>query len=546
MSGRSQAATRIESGAAVVEGGGDGAGTAHRPGHRRATTSRPIAPRARRSPPWHTTPLTATARAGRRRPVATIGDAVDLDQRLVAPHPRAGSPRQHDADHDPDLSRWASASGMPAGSSWSRNCVQRSASSVSPMAAAIAASPQQAAQEPGVARRRPTHVARAAPSIGAQGVEAAVVADAIGGVALDHVAAVIAERRPAVEQPWFGGNHLGDRRTRVVGPERLGERVPRTGVRLGQDGRGQSRREIDRLGRVAHAVTIGRTVRVTSVLGASRTTAELVTLTAAKTVSNTALRWVGPFLPTLERAFGATTGNAHRHHGRRRAGRARHAWRPDPSSTVATSERRRPPAWGWSSLSSVIALGGSVTTFADLVRAARHRRRQPHRRRARLDRPPRSVLGAQPGDRVLRDVVGGGAARRRADPVAADRVVRLARAVRGAGDRRRAVASSSCWLASARASPTPPRRGPVAQRELPPGSAYLPMLASASTAASGIGMFVISGTWLDDSHGVSTGGLGLVAAGFGSRRAGGVGSSRTVADRIGSRRSVVGGLLVLG
>ena len=35
---------------------------------------------------------------------------------------------------------------------------------------------------------------------------------------------------------------------------------------------------------------------------------ELGVLTAAKVVSNTALRWVGPFLPTLERAFSTTTG----------------------------------------------------------------------------------------------------------------------------------------------------------------------------------------------------------------------------------------------
>lgn len=36
--------------------------------------------------------------------------------------------------------------------------------------------------------------------------------------------------------------------------------------------------------------------------------AELIALTAAKTIANTALRWVGPFLPTLERAFSTTTG----------------------------------------------------------------------------------------------------------------------------------------------------------------------------------------------------------------------------------------------
>ena len=35
---------------------------------------------------------------------------------------------------------------------------------------------------------------------------------------------------------------------------------------------------------------------------------DLAVLTGAKTVSNTALRWIGVFLPTLERAFGTSTG----------------------------------------------------------------------------------------------------------------------------------------------------------------------------------------------------------------------------------------------
>ena len=35
---------------------------------------------------------------------------------------------------------------------------------------------------------------------------------------------------------------------------------------------------------------------------------QLVVMTGAKSIANTALRWVGPFLPTLERAFGTTTG----------------------------------------------------------------------------------------------------------------------------------------------------------------------------------------------------------------------------------------------
>ena len=36
-----------------------------------------------------------------------------------------------------------------------------------------------------------------------------------------------------------------------------------------------------------------------------------------------------------------------------------------------------------------------------------------------------------------------------------------------------------------------------------PRSAWYPMLASASTAAAGLGTFVVSGAWLDDVHGIS-------------------------------------------
>jgi DHA2 family multidrug resistance protein-like MFS transporter len=72
------------------------------------------------------------------------------------------------------------------------------------------------------------------------------------------------------------------------------------------------------------------------------------------------------------------------------------------------------------------------------------------------------------------------------------------------------------------------------------------MLASACTAMAGIGLFVISGAWLDDDYGVSTAGLGLIAALFGAVE---LVSSLAVAgyaDRIGARRSVLGGLVVLG
>jgi DHA1 family inner membrane transport protein len=72
------------------------------------------------------------------------------------------------------------------------------------------------------------------------------------------------------------------------------------------------------------------------------------------------------------------------------------------------------------------------------------------------------------------------------------------------------------------------------------------MLASAAIAATGMSVFIVSGTWLDDAHGVSTGGLGLVAAGFGALELMSSSGVALFADRFGPRRSVTAGLLVLG
>ena len=58
-------------------------------------------------------------------------------------------------------------------------------------------------------------------------------------------------------------------------------------------------------------------------------------------------------------------------------------------------------------------------------------------------------------------------------------------------------------------------------------------------------MFVVSGAWLDDRHGVSTAGLGLVATGFGAVELVASMSAAAFSDRIGLRRSVLIGLGVL-
>ena len=93
---------------------------------------------------------------------------------------------------------------------------------------------------------------------------------------------------------------------------------------------------------------------------------------------------------------------------------------------------------GLVSLSSLIALGGSLTTFADRVRRPRARRVELHRGRSHLDQPSGRLPVAGPIVRHLRDVVGAGAARRRSDRRRADQPVRMARPVRRPGDRRRA------------------------------------------------------------------------------------------------------------
>lgn len=80
--------------------------------------------------------------------------------------------------------------------------------------------------------------------------------------------------------------------------------------------------------------------------------------------------------------------------------------------------------------------------------------------------------------------------------------------------------------------------------------AWLIIAASASVAAAGLTTIVIAGTWLDETLGVSTGGIGLVAMAFGVAELTASLSSSAFADRLGKRRtmqfSVTGILVGLG
>ena len=271
-------------------------------------------------------------------------------------------------------------------------------------------------------------------------------------------------------------------------------------------------------------------------------TVELGALTTAKIVSNTALRWVGPFLPTLERAFSTTTGTLTGVMGVCELGGL---------GTVAVGpaldrgHERRVFLLGLTSVgvSSAIALGGSVPTFAvafavlvigvSNLTVAGHAwigHRVPFAARGRS-------IGLFETSWAIALLVGA--------PI-------IAVLIRWFGWRGPYVAlavGSAFALLLVRTFVRPgtptPRVVTTEPRASLPRSAWPPMIASAATAAAGLGTFVVSGAWLDDAYGLSTGGLGLVAAGFGLVELASSTSVATFGDRVGARRSVLIGLVGL-
>ena len=89
----------------------------------------------------------------------------------------------------------------------------------------------------------------------------------------------------------------------------------------------------------------------------------LAQLTGAKTVANVALRWIPPFLPTLERAFGATTTQLTTVLGVGEAAGlstifvGRHLDRGRERAVMIAS-------LGLVAASALMALGGTIATFA--------------------------------------------------------------------------------------------------------------------------------------------------------------------------------------
>lgn len=272
----------------------------------------------------------------------------------------------------------------------------------------------------------------------------------------------------------------------------------------------------------------------------------LARLTAAKAVANTALRWVPPFLPTLERAFGASTGQMTTILG---------VGEMAGLSTVGVGrflDRGRERlvmslALVTISVSSMIALVGTTFMFAisfvlvvlgvaNLTVAGHSTisRFVPYAGRGRAiglyeTSWAIALLVGAPLIAVLIDAYGWRGP-----------YVVLAVAC--------AAMAAWVWIAGARNAPVPVADGGGQQRiRSLPFKAWAVISGSALLAMSGLSVFAISGKWLDTAFGVSTGGLGLVAMGFGAFELLASTGSAGFADRIGKLRSALMGIgLLLG
>ena len=265
-----------------------------------------------------------------------------------------------------------------------------------------------------------------------------------------------------------------------------------------------------------------------------------------------ALRWIPPFLPTLERAFGATTTQLTTVLGVGEAAglstvfAGRHLDRGRERAVMIG-------ALGLVGASAVLALAGTLATFAisffvlvlgvsnlTVAGQAWISHRVDYRRRARS-------LGLYETSWALALLVGA--------PIVAVLINLF-------GWRGPFVAIALACVLAARARRGDPA-GPATAGEPRTGRsefgpdtspqgptritvrAWLVMIGSATTAMAGLAVFVISGSWLDDAFGVSTGGVGAVAMLFGATELVSSLGSAAFADRLGKLRTTLGGLVGL-
>jgi predicted MFS family arabinose efflux permease len=279
----------------------------------------------------------------------------------------------------------------------------------------------------------------------------------------------------------------------------------------------------------------------------------LARLTAAKTVTNVALRWIPPFLPTLERAFGATTTQLTTALG---------VGELAGLSTVFAGrplDRGRERAvmiggLGLVGASAVLALVGSLAAFAvsffvlvlgvsNLTVAGQVwiSHRVDYRWRARsLGLYETSwaiaLLAGAPIVAVLINVFGW-----RGPFVAIAIACALAAVL---VSRTLPPHDRSTHLESVAVSDAADATRAMAPTAIT-ARAWFVIVGSATTAMAGLSVFVISGSWLDDEFGVSTGGIGAVAMLFGATELIASLGSAAFADRLGKLRTTIVGLLAL-
>jgi DHA1 family inner membrane transport protein len=291
-------------------------------------------------------------------------------------------------------------------------------------------------------------------------------------------------------------------------------------------------------------------------------TPALVRLTAAKTVANTALRWIPPFLPTLEAAFGATTTQLTTIIG---------IGEGTGLSTIAVGhhlDRRRERIVMVGGLlavavSALVALVGTIPAFAvsfailicgvanfTVAGHAWISHRVDYRWRARSigffeTSWALGLLIGAPVVAILINLVGW------RGPFVAIAVTSLLAALLVATTRRDEADDEPPDDDPADDDPADPADDeptlPAASAASGGGPAlplraWLVIIGSATMAMSGLSVFVVSGSWLDDTFGVSTGGLGTIAMTFGAVELLASTGTATFADRAGKLRSTVTGL----
>jgi predicted MFS family arabinose efflux permease len=286
----------------------------------------------------------------------------------------------------------------------------------------------------------------------------------------------------------------------------------------------------------------------------------LARLTAAKAVANTALRWAPPFLPVLERAFGASTAQMTTVLG---------AGEMAGLSTIAVGrflDRGRERivmsiALVAIAVASLISLVGTTFSFAIgfvlvvigvsncTVSGHSHiSHRVPYAQRAR-------AIGLYETSWALALLIGA--------PIIAGLIAIFG--WRGPYVMLAAVSTAAAVMIwTSHDDPAPPSTSVIADTSeiahrpavdvaSSPRSglrtldirAWAVVAGSAGLAVSGLSVFAVSGAWLDDAFGVSTGGLGAVAMGFGALELLGSTASAALADRLGKLRGTLAGIVVL-